>query len=221
MRKQTHTEKNDDAKRPRWKQDPEAVRLDILRVATQAFASHGLSGTRVADIAAKTQTSKRMIYYYFGDKEGLYRQALEAVYDVVRRGEDQLELATRPPLEALKELVAFTFDHHAQNPDFVRLVMIENIHQAKHLKTSNIIRQLNASAIEKLEDICRRGQQKGEFRADIDALKLHWQISSLSFFNVSNRPTFSEVFGDRLWDTEEQENIRQLVIDTVVRFVLK
>ncbi len=221
MQKIDETQTDSQLNRSRWKQNPDAVRRDILRVATQEFAAHGLSGTRMANIAAKTKTSKRMIYYYFGDKEGLYGQVLEALYAAVRQGEDQLDLAMLPPVEALQKLVVFTFDHHCQHPDFVRLVMIENIHHAKYLRTSEIIRQLNKSAIEKVQDICRRGQQDGVFRDDVDALKLHWHISSMAFFNVSNRPTFSEVFGDRLWISEEQENLRALVVDAVVGSVLK
>ncbi len=207
--------------RPGWKQDPQAVRDDILRVATEEFAAHGLSGARMGNIAAKTRTSKRMIYYYFGDKEGLYGKVLEAAYAEIRQGETHLELAGLSPMDALAELVSFTFDHHCRYPDFVRLVMIENIHHAGYLKHSKIIRELNRTAIEKLEEICSRGIRDGVFRSDIDALKLHWQISGLAFFNVSNRPTFSAIFGDQLWTAAEQQKLRQMVVDTILRFAQK
>jgi AcrR family transcriptional regulator len=204
-----------------WKQDPAGVQSNILAVAMTEFAENGLSGARMDEIAAKTRTSKRMIYYYFGDKEGLYVRVLEEAYRKVREGEQELDLDHLPPVEALTRLVEFTFDHHSRNPDFIRIVMIENIHHGAYLEQSELIRSLNAGAIEKLEAICRRGREAGLFREDIEPLELHWQISALSFFNVSNRATFSRIFGDRLYRPESQETLRRHVVELILRFSLK
>ncbi len=199
-----------------WKQDPEGVRSNILAVAMAEFAANGLSGARIDEIAAKTNTSKRMIYYYFGDKEGLYGKALEEAYREVRAGEEELRLDHLPPLDALRALAAFTFDHHSRHPDFIRMVMIENIHHGEYLGKSEAIRLLNAGAIRKLEDICQRGRADGAIREDITALELHWQISALSFFNVSNRATFSQIFGQELFKPAAQEALKRNVMDSVV-----
>jgi AcrR family transcriptional regulator len=209
------------APRGGWKQDPEGVRANILAVATEEFAANGLSGGRMDEIAAKTRTSKRMIYYYFGDKEGLYRAVLEAAYRKVRTGERALELDHLPPPEALRRLVAFTFDHHNRNPDFIRLVMIENIHHGAFLEQSALIRELNAGAIDSLESICRRGRAEGLFRDDVEPLELHWHISAFAFFNVSNRATFSRIFGERLFTPAGQsalcEHAARMVISLALR----
>jgi AcrR family transcriptional regulator len=204
-----------------WKQDPAGVQSNILDVAMAEFAANGLSGARIDEIAAKTKTSKRMIYYYFGDKDGLYRHVLEEAYRKVRAGEQQLELDHLPPIQALSRLVEFTFDHHSRNPDFIRIVMIENIHHGAYLDQSEAIGELNAGAIEKLEAICRRGREAGLFRAEIEPLELHWQISALSFFNVSNRATFSRIFGDALYRSAGQSTLKRHVVEMVLRFVLK
>lgn len=203
-----------------WKQDPAGVQSNILAVAMSEFAANGLSGARIDDIAARTKTSKRMIYYYFGDKVGLYRQVLEEAYREVRKGERELDLDHLPPVEALRKLVEFTFDHHSRNPDFIRIVMIENIHHGAYLEQSGLIKKLNAGAIEKLEAIYRRGLEAGQFRAGIEPLELHWQISALSFFNVSNRATFSGIFGDALYDARGQEMLKSHAAEMIVRFVL-
>ncbi len=204
-----------------WKQDPAGVQSNILAVAMAEFAANGLSGARIDEIAAKTRTSKRMIYYYFGDKVGLYRRALEEAYRKVREGEQKLDLDHLPPAEALTKLAEFTFDHHSRNPDFIRLVMIENIHHGAYLEQSDLIGRLNAGVIEKLTHICSRGREAGIFRDDIEPLELHWQISALSFFNVSNRATFARIFGDRLYGPAGQETLRRHVVEMVLRFVLK
>ena len=201
------------------KRDPEGVKRDILRVASEEFSSKGLSGTRIDDIAARTKTSKRMLYYYFGDKEGLYQKCLETAYAHVRRGEEELNLDGLTPEKALAQLVGFTFDHHRRNPDFIRMVMIENIHNATFLRKSEMIRMLNVAAIDKLADIIRRGKETGTFRPDLNPVELHWQISALSFFNVSNQPTFSALFGADLFTSDGQASLRDHAVELILRYV--
>lgn len=203
-----------------WKQDPEAVRTDILKVASDEFAARGLSGARIDEIARKTRASKRMIYYYFGDKEGLYQAVLERVYTTLRENEDKLRVEDLGPVEGLALLVRATFEAHAATPMFIRLVMIENIHNAEYLRKSKIIPGLNRSIIEKLDDVCRRGKADGLFRAEADPLELHWLISSPSFYNVSNRATFSTSFGDALYTPAGQKRLCQRLIDMVLGLVV-
>lgn len=202
-----------------WKQDPAAVRADILAAARAAFAARGLAGTRVQDIADRTQTSKRMIFYYFGDKEGLYRAVLEEAYRGVRAREAALNLGDLPPLEALRRLVEFTFDHHRDHPDFIRLVMIENIHRGRHLRDIEALGSTATEAIGQLTRICDAGRAAGVIRADVCPLALHWQISALCFFNVSNRATFSIVFGDGLFTDAHQADLRERVVGTIIASV--
>jgi len=200
---------------------PEATRQNIIEVATSEFAQNGLSGARVDEIAAKTGSSKRMIYYYYGDKEGLYLAVLEEAYRKVRTTESQLDLEHLPPAEALRKLVEFTFDHHNANPAFIRLVMIENIHHGDYLARSKTIQDMNVSAIGDLERIYRRGLQDGIFRKGLSAIELHWQISALCFFNVSNRSTFSQIFRVDLSSKKALALLRAHIVEMVLRNVMK
>lgn len=203
-----------------WRQDPEGVRRNILDVAREAFVEHGLSGARVDEIAARTATSKRMIYYYFHDKEGLYRAVLEEAYARLRQAEASLDLGALSPVDAMAELVGFSFDYHADDPHFVRLVMVENIHHAHHLKQSGIIGHLNSSAISTVGEVYRRGLAEGSFRPGLDPLDIHLTISALAFHNVSNRDSIREVFGHDMADARVRGRRRANVIETVLRFCL-
>jgi AcrR family transcriptional regulator len=172
----------------------ERTTADILEVATEEFARDGLSGARIDEIAARTRTSKRMIYYHFGSKEGLYLAVLEAAYRRLRSVELGLDLEARRPDEALRQLVRSTFDHHHANPDAVRLIMNENLHSGAYLKKSSVIRKLNVPAIDAIRRILERGEKAGLFRQRIDPIDLHMTISALSFHHVANRHSFSIVF---------------------------
>lgn len=208
------------AERPK-RRDPDAVRQDILAVARAEFVENGLSGARVDDIAARTSTSKRMIYYYFGDKEGLYLAVLEEAYRRVREAELALDRKAIAPIEAMKELAGLAFDYHAANPDFVRLVMVENIHHARHLKRSKLISELNLSAIRTVGAIYNRGVEAGDFRAGLDPLDIHLTFTAPSFYNVSNRATILQVFGHDMAEPGATRRRRASVIDAVMRFVAR
>ncbi|MGJ7566114.1 TetR/AcrR family transcriptional regulator [Variovorax sp. GB1R11] len=199
--------------------NPEANRQNIIEVATAEFSEHGLAGARVDEIASKTDCSKRLIYYYFGDKEGLYLAVLEHVYRRVRSVESGLRFDTLEPVEALRRMVEFRFDHHFQNRDFVRLVMIENIHNARFLKQSQTIHDLSAAAVERVARIYLRGVEAGVFGGGLQPVDIHWQISAMSFYNVSNRATFSTLFGSELDTPESIARLRHNTVECILRFV--
>lgn len=199
--------------------DPVKTKRDIIAVATAEFAEKGLSGARIDRIAARTKTSKRGIYYYFGSKEKLYISVLEEAYRNIRSIETELQLDHLPPEHALRALVGFTFDYQSAEPHFVRLVMNENIHFAKYLARSNAIQELNVTAIDSVSRVLRRGIEAGVFRRGVDPVDLHMTISALCFFNVSNRYTFSRIFKKDMASPAAHRRRRESVIETVLASV--
>ena len=206
-------------KTPKRTNDPERTMAGILAVATKEFADKGLTGARIDAIADATHTSKRMIYYYYGSKEGLYLAVLEDAYRRVRATEADLHLADLTPQDALKALVGFTFDHHHSNQDFIRLVMSENIQRGEYLVQSKLIQELNASVIQSIEALYKRGVKAGVFRKGLDPIDIHASISALTFFNVSNRYTFDLIFQRDGQNAKALAERRQSVVDMVLRFV--
>jgi AcrR family transcriptional regulator len=200
---------------------PDAVRTraDILAVARAEFVEHGLSGARVDAIAERTRTTKRMIYYYFGSKEGLYSAVLEQAYSDIRSTEATLALADLDPLAALRTLIAFTFDYEDSHPDFVRLIAIENIHQAGYLKQLPTIQSVNADVIATLDSILARGRAEGVFIRVCSAVDVHLMISGLCFYRVSNQHTFGAIFGCDLSAPEVRARHKAMIVDTVVGYL--
>ncbi len=201
--------------------DPERTVADIIEVATREFAEKGFAGARIDVIAEAMRTSKRMIYYYFGSKEALYIRVLEEAYHRIRSIEAELHLADLDPEAALRKLVAFTVDYQRANPDFIRLVMNENIHRGEFLAQSKLIQKLNVPAISAVSEVYERGVKDGMFRAGLDPVDLHMSISALSFFNVANHHTFSLIFKRNLETTRAVKARRDSIVEMVVRYVSK
>ncbi|GAA1256310.1 TetR/AcrR family transcriptional regulator [Janibacter melonis] len=195
------------------------MRADILKVATQEFADKGFSGARMDDIAHRTQTTKKMIYYYFGDKEALYRTVLETSIKALRAEEQLVHVDDLDPVSALRRVAELTFDYHEQHPDFIRLMAGENILQAEHLRTSGARGDLAAPALALLNRIVERGLDEGVFRHGVDAVDLHFTITSFSFFRVSNQYTFDWIFQHNPVAPEHRERMRKMLGDLVVGYV--
>ena len=196
--------------------DAEATRRDILAVSVEEFAAKGLSGARIDEIAARTNTSKRMIYYYFGSKEGLYIAVLEHIYETQRSLEKNNDYDSLDPVAAMEQLIGSSFDHHVGRPNFINIVMDENLHQARHLRQSQKIPVANISVIAILRGILARGCQAGVFKPGIDPVDLHLTISALSFHFVANRHTFGSIFNVDMVSSQAVARRRKVVVDLVL-----
>jgi AcrR family transcriptional regulator len=201
------------------KVEEDGTREKILNVAIQEFSRLGLSGARIDAIAAESGANKGMIYYYYGGKEDLYVAALAESYRRFRQVESDFHVEDLPPVPALRQLVGATFDYHAVHPEFIRMVMTENINQGEYIRKLPELREINRPAIVLLDRLCQRGIAEGVFRADLDPIDLHMSISALSFYNVSNRHTFSFIFERDLGAPDVHAARRASVIDTILRSV--
>ncbi|WP_225826008.1 TetR family transcriptional regulator [Streptomyces naphthomycinicus] len=199
--------------------DAARTRAEILDVATQEFARAGFDGARVDEIAARTRTTKRMIYYYFGGKEQLFTAVLERAYGAIRDAERRLDVEHLDPVAAIRRLAELTFDHHERHPDLVRLVSIENIHGAEHIAASRKLGRIGAPALDVIRRILAAGREAGLFTADVDAIDLHAMISSFCFFRVANRHTFGTLFGRDLLDPAQREHYRTMLGDMVIAYL--
>ena len=175
--------------------DPEQTRARILAAAKAEFARVGLGGARVDQIAALAGANKRMLYYYFGNKDDLFRAVLEATYEHIRESEKALHLDEVDPLEAIRRLVAFTWNYYLDHPEFLSLLNSENLHRAEHLKQSTKVRRMHSPFVAMIGDIVERGRAAGVFRDGVDAVQLYISIAGLAYFYLANNYTLSAIFG--------------------------
>jgi AcrR family transcriptional regulator len=175
--------------------DPERTRQKILEAATEEFARFGLGGARVDRIAARAGANKRMLYYYFRDKDNLFLAALEGRYAHIRAAERGLDLEHLEPRRALRRLVEFTWRYFLEHPEFLTLLNSENLHKGRHVQHSRNVPPINTPLVDSLRSLLRRGEQQGVFRRGIDPVQLYISIAGEGYFYLSNRYTLSQIFG--------------------------
>jgi AcrR family transcriptional regulator len=174
--------------------DPGRTRARILEAATGEFARYGLGGARVDRIAARAKANKRMLYYYFGDKEGLFLAALEDRYAHIRNAERSLKLEHLDPREAVRRLVDFTWNYFIEHPEFMTLLNSENLHKGRHVRRSRRVPEMHSHLVALLRDVLRRGERLGLFRKGVDPVQLYISIAGEGYFYLSNRYTLSRIF---------------------------
>jgi AcrR family transcriptional regulator len=211
--------KTEPRRRPPTSRDPGRTRAAILDAATQEFTAKGLAGARIDTIAKLAGANKRMIYHYFGGKDGIYLAVLEQTYAAIRTAEVGLKLGDRDPVEGMRELIAFTWQYFLAHPEFLSLLGTENLHGARYLQQSQRIRDLHSPLVGMLSDLLARGAKSGAFRGGVDPVQLYITIASLGFFYLSNRHTLSTIFGRDLGADDMIAARGKHVVDVVLAYL--
>jgi AcrR family transcriptional regulator len=201
--------------------DADRSRDAILAAARDEFAEHGLGGARVERIAERAALNKRLIYYYFENKDSLFSAVLEDTYLNIREAEKRLHLADLTPAEAVRKLTEFTWTYYLEHPEFLTLLNSENLHRARHLDGSARVRELNSPLIQTLAEILERGRRDGSFRGGVDPVQLYISIAGLSYFYLSNNHTLSAIFGRNLMAPKARSERLSHICDVILGYVLR
>jgi TetR/AcrR family transcriptional regulator len=199
-----------EVRRPR---DSAATRAALLSTAISEFAEKGFAGARVDEIANRAGVNKQLLYHHFGNKDDLYRVALETVYSEIREKEKALHLGDLSPVEAMRTLVGYSFDYLVEHPEFIRLLNDENAQGAPHAAKSEELTEMHWPLLELLTETLKRGATEGVFRDDMDPINVYISIAGLSYFFFSNNPTLSAVFGKKLNSPQAIAQRRKHVIE--------
>jgi AcrR family transcriptional regulator len=200
--------------------DADRSQSTILAAARDEFAEHGLGGARVDRIAERAGLNKRLIYYYFADKETLFQAVLEQAYRDIREQERNLHLTDLEPETAVRRLVEFTWDYYLAHPEFITLLNSANLHKARHLQESTRARELNLPVIETLAAVLERGRRSGRFRGGVDPVHLYVSIAGLAYFYLSNSYTLSAIFGRDLLSPKARSERLSHMTDVILGYLL-
>lgn len=197
------------------------TRGNILRAAKKIFSKDGYEGARVDKISKAAKSYDSLIYYYFGSKEKLFVEVLEGAYKDIFEAEKNLELNLDDPVASLRKIIEFPFRYYLANPEIIVLLGTENLHKGKHISKSKTADQYARPAIDILKDVVQRGVELGKFRDDVDCQSLYMAITSLGYFYVSNRYTFSAFLNTDLMDQKNVDAWAAYISDLLLKSVLK
>jgi AcrR family transcriptional regulator len=126
------------------------AREKILKAALREFAKRGFAGTRVDSIASRARVNKQLIYYYFGNKRALYEELARTVH-----AEREAAIAEAP--EALADNLAYWLGRHADDPEYLRLLMWESLEGAGATEAEDARKHFWAESLAR----ARRSEQSG------------------------------------------------------------
>jgi TetR/AcrR family transcriptional regulator len=188
--------------------DAEATQAVILAAAEEEFAQHGFTAARTEAIAAKTGVAKSMIYYYFKDKEGLYRAVLKRSHSNLVQMLQKLELDYSSPDLALEKFLRALLDCVSRNPKLPTIMFHEAVqNQGKYYKDSDSV-SIDATLIAILE----KGVSAGIFR-QLDPFQSAINIMGTCLFyfigagNVQQFPQGRRLLGKAMLEQHTQEAI--------------
>ena len=201
--------------------DADRSQLAILTAARDEFHELGLGGARVDRIAERAAVDKKLIYYYFENKDKLFQAVLEDTYRGIREAEQKLHLLDMAPAEALRALTTFTWTYYLEHPEFLTLLNSANLHRGRHLEESRRAREMNSPLILTLGQILEHGRVEGQFRGGIDPVQLYISIAALSYFYLSNNHTLSAIFGRNLLSPKARSERLSHITDVILGYVLR
>ena len=198
----------------------DSTRNKILKAATRIFARYGYDGGSVEKISKSAKSVDRMIYYYFGNKEGLFIEVLENAYRRMNDAELKLKLNNSQPVEGLNEVIGFVLSYYRKNPEFITLLNLENLQRGKHIAKSQRARDYSWPAIATVGELLQNGIAQGLFRADVSPRNVYMLIMATAYFYMSNRYTLSVFLGENLQTPEAIAAWQSFISTTVLRSVL-
>ena len=144
---------------------------------------------------------------------------LEGVYAELGEAESALTLDPGRPVQALDQLIAFTWRYYVEHPEFVALLSNENLQRGRHITKSVKVKLLSRPVLDILGTILGEGARQKVFRRDLDVKKVYLTLAALGYFYLSNRYTLSSFLGTDLMRPSECDawlvEIRRVVMAAV------
>jgi TetR/AcrR family transcriptional regulator len=187
------------------------TRQRLLKAAIRLFAEHGYHGVAVDKIVMAARVNKRMVYHYFGSKNGLFQAAFREVYDRLGSVEFYAIERGHSPREKLTRLVEGYFQFLDGDPVYTRFLLWANVEKGRYIgKEEKVLTK--AHFFEQFRLIVEDGVRTGEFNHDLNIQQLLVHLIGLCFIYHSNQYTLSEGLGIDLGSREvKAEGLNQVI----------
>ncbi|MBQ8310064.1 MAG: TetR/AcrR family transcriptional regulator [Clostridia bacterium] len=197
------------------KKKTEITKNKILEAAEAEFSALGLAAARVDSIAKSAGVNKQMIYAHFESKEGLYTAVLSRVYGRLSVYQETIAAYTFQGAETVRRIISDYFDFLMENPSFVRLMLWENLNDARY--AAGIDTELFVGA----ERLLREGVERGMLRPTLDVEQTVISMNMFCFSAFSNLHTLSKISGIDLKTPDALRVRREHITELFLKYVFE
>lgn len=190
----------------------------VVETAMVQFSEVGFDEAKIDTIAQESGMSKRMIHYHFGDKKGLYMEALKLAIAQLRPEPQDMELESTVPVEGVRKVVEVIYRRITSHPHAVRLMVLENLFGWGGMNDSAALADQSIVLLQ-MDKLLMMGQDAGAFRSGISAIDVYSIITSICFHRTVYSATFNNLYSINLMDEANLDGNLNLVIDTVLAFL--
>jgi AcrR family transcriptional regulator len=208
---------------PTSRREAGGTRDRLLEAGEEEFGAHGLRGARVQEIVARAGVNERMLYHYFGDKEGLYLAVCARCHDsLAAEFEAALDAPkSTDPVDRLAELLRVYFDAIAARPFILRVFLYEALAGwPSGEKMQEMRRDSDARVTPKLIALFADAERAGVFRQGVDPIMALLTAGSSFLVLLLSLSRMSQVFPGDLRDPAQLAALRDRLIDTLLHGVV-
>src|SRR5918999_577991 len=147
-------------------------RRRILRAAITVFARNGYHASKVSDVATEAGVAYGLVYHYFGSKEQLLDTIFRRTWTNMLEAVEEVERSDVPAREQIRAIARIVLGAWEIDPDLVR-VLVREVARGPQLQQE--IDEIG-HAFAALERVVRRGQERGELRAELEPRLAAWIV---------------------------------------------
>ena len=178
----------------------------ILEAAVRVFARKGYHTCRVGDIAEEAGVAHGLLYHYFRSKDEVLECIFKETWSDIIAAAQMVEETDEPARDRLSGIAKILLRAWRRDPDLVRVVVREIVRTPDLQKR---MPEINES-FDAIERIVARGQEDGEFRADVDA-----RLVSFVFYGALEEILTGWVLGELADGEEDVARAERTIVDVL------
>ena len=199
----------------------ERTKANILTAAVAEFSEKGYAGARVDAIAKMAGCNKGMIYQYYESKERLYESVIAFDFQSLSYLEAEIIQQYTDPGELIDTIVDKYFDFLLAHPDFVKIIMWENLNEGRSVKASSTLQNVKAPILECIREAVRKGRADGIFKETASSRAVAFALITGAFSYFSNCYTLPVILNVDLRDSDFLVSHKEIVKSGIRSYLKK